>query len=138
MLKVGGLSFRNVFFMLSFTWGNFACADEVNIYSARHYDTDMEMYYEFTRQTGIQVNLIEGSGDALIQRLLNEAELSSADLLITVDAGRLWRAQQEDLFQAIQSDILETKTVFLLGNYLCRMNIHVKFIFISLILKFYY
>ena len=109
MLKVGMPSFKNVFFMLAFSWSNFACADEVNIYSARHYDTDMEMYYEFTRQTGIQVNLIEGSSDALIQRLLNEAELSPADLLITVDAGRLWRAQQEDLFQAIQSDMLEKR-----------------------------
>ena len=65
--------------------------EEVNVYSARHYDTDMALYEEFTRQTGIKVNLIEGGSDALIERIRNEGEFSPADMLITVDAGRLWR-----------------------------------------------
>ena len=55
---------------------------------ARHYDTDMALYERFTEETGIKVNLIEGGGDALIQRIVNEGEFSPADM-ITVDAGRL-------------------------------------------------
>ena len=84
-------------------------AQEINIYSARHYDTDMALYEEFTRRTGIAVNLIEGGSDALIERIVNEGEFTSADMLITVDAGRIWRAQQKAIFQAVSSDILATR-----------------------------
>ena len=70
-----------------------ASAEVVNVYSARHYDTDITLYERFTEQTGIQVNLIEGGSDALIERILNEGKYSPADILITVDAGRLWRAE---------------------------------------------
>ena len=80
--------------------------DVVNVYSARHYDTDMALYEEFTRQTGIKVNLIEGGSDALIERIRNEGEFSPADMLITVDAGRLWRASETTIFQAIESEVL--------------------------------
>ena len=83
--------------------------EEVNVYSARHYDTDMALYEEFTRQTGIKVNLIEGGSDALIERIRNEGEFSPADMLITVDAGRLWRAGENDIFQAIDSDLLNER-----------------------------
>lgn len=87
-----------------------ATSDEVvNVYSARHYDTDMALYEEFTRQTGIEVNLIEGGSDALIERILNEGEFSPADMLITVDAGRLWRAGENDIFQAIESKVLNNR-----------------------------
>ena len=85
-------------------------ADEVvNIYSARHYDTDMALYEEFTRQTGIEVNLIEGGSDALIERIVNEGEFTPADMLITVDAGRLWRASEKDIFQPVNSDVLNER-----------------------------
>ena len=84
-------------------------AQEVNIYSARHYDTDLALYDRFTEQTGIQVNLIEGNSDVLIERIRNEGEYSPADILITVDAGRLWRADEEGVFQSVQSDILSEK-----------------------------
>ena len=87
-----------------------ATSDEVvNVYSARHYDTDMALYEEFTRQTGIAVNLIEGGSDALIERIRNEGEFSPADMLITVDAGRLWRAGENDIFQTIKSDVLNQR-----------------------------
>ena len=87
-----------------------ATSDEVvNVYSARHYDTDMALYEEFTRQTGIEVNLIEGGSDALIERIRNEGEFSPADMLITVDAGRLWRAGEKDIFQAIESEVLNNR-----------------------------
>lgn len=84
-------------------------SEEVNVYSARHYDTDLALYNTFTEQTGIDVNLIEGGSDALIERIVNEGEFTPADLLITVDAGRLWRAQQRGVFQPVESDVLEAR-----------------------------
>lgn len=81
---------------------------EVNVYSSRHYDTDEALYDSFTQQTGIEVNIIEGSADELIERLKSEGANSPADVLITVDVGRLWRAQQEGLLQPIESEVLES------------------------------
>ncbi len=82
---------------------------EVNVYSSRHYDTDMALYERFTENTGITVNLIEGNSDALIERLVSEGEFSPADLLVTVDAGTLWRAAQANVLQATQSAVLEER-----------------------------
>lgn len=79
---------------------------EVNIYSSRHYDTDLALYEDFTEQTGITVNRIEADADALIERIASEGEFSPADLLITVDAGRLWRAEEAGVLSAVQSDVL--------------------------------
>ena len=87
----------------------FAEDQEVNVYSARHYDTDMALYDRFTEETGIKVNLIEGGSDALIERIVSEGEYSPADMLITVDAGRLWRAQQRGVFRTLESDVLEAR-----------------------------
>jgi iron(III) transport system substrate-binding protein len=78
----------------------------LHIYSSRHYNTDEKLYTDFTRQTGIEIKRVDGKGDALIARLEQEKELSSADLFITVDSGRLWRAEQAGLFDNVQSDIL--------------------------------
>ena len=79
----------------------------VNIYSARHYDSDLAIYDAFTDETGIRVNLIESGSDELIERIRTEGELSPADILITVDAGRIWRAVEADLFEPVQSDVLQ-------------------------------
>lgn len=79
---------------------------EVNIYSSRHYDTDIALYEDFTEQTGVKVNIIEADADALIERIQSEGEFSPADLLITVDAGRLWRAEEAGVFSAVESDVL--------------------------------
>tara|TARA_B100000579_G_C22748898_1_gene812953 strand:- start:19 stop:960 length:942 start_codon:yes stop_codon:yes gene_type:complete len=84
-------------------------AKELNVYSARHYDTDISLYETFEEKTGVKINLIEGKADALIERIHNERELSPADLLITVDAGRLWRAKELDLFQKINSKTLNDR-----------------------------
>jgi len=84
-------------------------ADVVNVYKARHYDTDLALYERFTETTGIKVNLIEGSSDGLIERIVNEAEFSPADMLVTVDAGRLWRAAEAGVFQAIESTVLDER-----------------------------
>ncbi|MEM6709319.1 MAG: Fe(3+) ABC transporter substrate-binding protein [Pseudomonadota bacterium] len=82
---------------------------EVNVYSSRHYDTDLALYENFEARTGIRVNLIEAGADQLIERIRTEGEYSPADVLITVDAGRLWRAEQAGILSPAQSDVLEAR-----------------------------
>lgn len=82
---------------------------EVNVYSARHYNTDNALYENFTKQTGIKVNRIEGDADQLIERIRSEGANSPADVLITVDAGRLWRAEKAGILQPVASSVLEAK-----------------------------
>ena len=82
---------------------------EVNIYSSRHYDTDERLYSDFTEATGIKINLIEGKEDELIERMKAEAANSPADVFITADAGRLWRADQAGLLSAIESEVLNER-----------------------------
>ena len=79
----------------------------LNLYSSRHYQTDEALYANFTKQTGLRVNRIEAGEDPLIERLRNEGAASPADVLITVDAGRLWRAEQLGLFQPVKSQVLD-------------------------------
>ena len=81
----------------------------LNLYSARHYDTDEALYADFTKQTGIRINRIEGGEDSLIERIRNEGARSPADVLITVDAGRMWRAEEAGLLQGVKSKLLETR-----------------------------
>ena len=81
----------------------------LNLYSSRHYETDEALYSNFTKKTGIKINRIEGGEDPLIERIRNEGEKSPADVLITVDAGRLWRAEQLGLFQPVKSKVLESR-----------------------------
>ncbi|MEL7369285.1 MAG: extracellular solute-binding protein [Myxococcota bacterium] len=81
----------------------------VNVYSARHYDTDLALYKDFTARTGIRVNLIEAASDTLIERIVNEGQYSPADILITVDAGRLHRAEQRGIFSPVQSKVLDAR-----------------------------
>ena len=78
-------------------------ANEVNLYSGRHYDSDEQLYAKFTGETGIKVNVISGKGKALMQQIITEGESSPADLFVTVDAGNLWKAQKEGLFHKITS-----------------------------------
>ncbi|MDZ7628108.1 MAG: Fe(3+) ABC transporter substrate-binding protein [Parvularculaceae bacterium] len=75
---------------------------EVNIYSGRHYDSDLAIFDAFTAETGIKVNVIEAAGDALIERLALEGEASPADLFITADAGMLWRAKARGVLRPIE------------------------------------
>jgi len=90
--------------------GPVAAQDKVlNLYSSRHYQTDEALYTNFTKTTGIKINRIEGGEDPLIERIRNEGERSPADVLITVDAGRLWRAEQLGLFQPVKSATLESR-----------------------------
>lgn len=82
---------------------------EVNVYSGRHYDSDLVLFDEFTAETGIKVNYIEAGGDALIERITQEADASPADIFITADAGILWRAEQRDVFRPLTSDAIAAR-----------------------------
>ena len=81
----------------------------LNLYSARHYQTDEKLYENFTRQTGIRINRIEGKEDELIERIRNEGANSPADVFITVDAARLARADELGLFAPINSAVIESR-----------------------------
>ena len=78
----------NLALIISLFLSTFAIANEVNIFNARHYKADAELYGKFTAATGIKVNLINGKSGALEKRMIEEGADSSADLYITADAGR--------------------------------------------------
>lgn len=84
-------------------------SQEVNLYTARHYDSDKELYDRFTQETGIKINRIEGKADELIARMTSEGANGPADVFITADAGALWRAQQAGLFQPYESTIIDSR-----------------------------
>ncbi|MFC3713006.1 extracellular solute-binding protein [Sphingoaurantiacus capsulatus] len=86
-----------------------AGSKEVNLYTARHYDSDLPLYERFTQETGIKINRIEGRADELVARMKSEGATSPADVFITADAGALWRAQKEGLFQPVQSATLDAR-----------------------------
>lgn len=81
----------------------------LNLYSSRHYQTDEVLYSNFEKATGIKINRIEGLEDPLLERMKSEGDKSPADVLITVDMGRLLKAQEMGLFQPIKSALLDEK-----------------------------
>jgi iron(III) transport system substrate-binding protein len=81
----------------------------LNLYSARHYQTDEALYANFTRQTGIRIKRIEGKEEELMERIRNEGANSPADVFITVDAARLAKADELGLFAPVKSKVLETR-----------------------------
>ena len=83
---------------LFFVFGNLL-ANEVNIFSARHYDSDVQLYEKFTAKTGIKVNVVSGKTGALEKRIIEEGADSKADLYITADAGRLGAFQAKGMLQ---------------------------------------
>lgn len=82
-------------------------AEELNLYSSRHYQTDEALYENFTKATGITINRIEGKGNALLERIKSEGANSPADIFMTADAGMLWRADEAGLFQPVESKVLD-------------------------------
>lgn len=76
-------------------------SNEINLYSQRHYTVDKKQYENFEKLTGIKVNVVKANADELIERLKNEGENSPADLFITVDAGKLFRAKDLGLLQKV-------------------------------------
>lgn len=81
----------------------------LNLYSARHYQTDEALYANFTKETGIKINRIEGKEDELLERIKNEGANSPADIFLTVDAARLAKAHELDLFTPVSSKVLESR-----------------------------
>ena len=81
----------------------------LNLYSARHYQTDEKLYDNFTKQTGIKINRIEGKEDELMERIRNEGANSPADVFITVDAARLGNADALGLFAPVKSKVLDSR-----------------------------
>lgn len=86
-----------------------AADNELNLYSARHYQTDEALYSNFTKQTGIKINRIEAKEDELLERIRNEGANSPADVFITVDASRLAKADEMGIFAPVKSKVLEER-----------------------------
>ncbi len=86
-----------------------ASAQEVNVYSSRHYQTDQALYDNFTKQSGIKINRIEAGENELFERIKNEGANSPADVLLTVDAARLGQADRLGLFASIDSSVLKER-----------------------------
>ena len=82
-------------------------ASEITVYTHRHYESDQALFAKFTEDTGVKINVVNASADELLLRMENEGEQSPADVLITVDAGRLERANEKGLLQSVSSDVLD-------------------------------
>lgn len=96
---------------LCFGTAGMATAKEkvLNLYSARHYQTDEALYSNFTKQTGIKINRIEAGENELLERIKNEGANSPADVFLTVDAARLAKADELNLFAPVNSKVLESR-----------------------------
>jgi iron(III) transport system substrate-binding protein len=81
----------------------------LNLYSARHYQTDEALYANFTKATGIRINRVDTDDAALLQRLKTEGAASPADVILLVDAARLWRAEADGLFSPVKSAVLDQR-----------------------------
>ena len=80
----------------------------VNLYSARHYQTDEALYSNFTKSTGIKINRVDADDAGILARLKAEGAASPADVIMLVDAARLWKGDSEGLFKPIKSPLLQT------------------------------
>ena len=92
--------------LAAFCSAGFAQSNELNIYSARHYPTDEALYGNFTKATGIKINRVDADDAGVIARLKAEGAASPADVILLVDASRLWRGEVDGLFQPIKSKLL--------------------------------
>ena len=79
----------------------------LNIYSARHYPTDEALYSDFTKATGIRIQRVDADDAGILARLKAEGAASPADVILLVDASRLWRAETDGLFLPVKSAKLE-------------------------------
>jgi iron(III) transport system substrate-binding protein len=81
----------------------------LNLYSARHYQTDEALYANFTKATGVRIQRVDADDAGVLARLKAEGAASPADVVLLVDAARLWKAESEGLFQPVKSAVLETR-----------------------------
>jgi iron(III) transport system substrate-binding protein len=96
-------------FALSLATAASAQPATLNIYSARHYQTDEALYDNFSKATGIKINRVDADDAGILARLNTEGAASPADVILLVDAARLWRAEVDGLFQPLRSKILEAR-----------------------------
>ena len=104
------------FFLFFFTLSNIALASELNLFTSRHYESDIQLFKKFTDQTGIKVNVISGKSKVLEKRLLEEGNKSIADILFLADAGSLYSAENKGLFTKLNSEIVDRKVPSSLRN----------------------
>ena len=97
--------------LLALTLAGHAAAQPatLNIYSARHYQTDEALYDDFSQATGIKINRVDADDAGILARLKTEGAASPADVILLVDAARLWRAEVDGLFQPVKSKTLESR-----------------------------
>ncbi len=108
--RVSRLALAAVAALSALAAGQAAAQDkQLNLYSARHYQTDEKLYADFTQATGIRINRIEADDAGLLARLKAEGSASPADVILLVDAARLWRGEQDGLFQPVKSALLEAR-----------------------------
>lgn len=86
-----------------------AAQDSINVYSARHYQSDDALYAQFTKATGIAINRVDANDAGIIARLKAEGAASPADVILLVDATRLHKAEQDGLFQSVNSSVLNKR-----------------------------
>ena len=79
----------------------------LNLYSARHYATDQALYDNFTKATGIRINRVDADDAGILARLKAEGSASPADVVLLVDAARLWKGEVDQLFAPVKSAVLE-------------------------------
>ena len=98
---------------LAMIWGLMSCSamaevGVLNLYSARHYPTDEALYSDFSKATGIKINRVDSDDAGILARLKTEGSASPADVILLVDAARLWKGEIDSLFMPVQSKILES------------------------------
>lgn len=81
----------------------------LNLYSARHYQSDQQLYKAFTDKTGIELRVIEGNDAGLLERIRNEGPDGPADVLLLADAARLWKAEEDGIFVPVKSEVLSER-----------------------------
>ncbi|EAA3799459.1 iron ABC transporter substrate-binding protein, partial [Salmonella enterica subsp. enterica] len=82
-------------------------ADEVVVYSSRIDELIKPVFDAYTAKTGVKVKFITDKEAPLMQRIKAEGENGVADLLITVDAGNLWQAEQMGILQPFTSSVID-------------------------------
>ena len=103
-------------FLFLFIFANSAIANEINLFTSRHYESDAKLFKKFTDQTGIKINIISGKSKVLEKRIFEEGNNSKADILFLADAGALYSAQNKNLFSKIKSEFIKKKVPISLRN----------------------
>lgn len=108
IMRLSSVLSTTLFGLLGFVTSHQALAQEntINIYSARHYPSDDVLYSGFTKKTGIKIQRVDSDDAGILNRLKVEGSSSPADVILLVDAARLWRADNDGLFLPIQSKLL--------------------------------